>query len=360
MDDGVVLYADIAYPTVLQTGERAPGPFPVALEHTPYTSPLNTYFAQYGYVSVKVFARGSGKSGGSIQFYTDRDGEDGKAIIDWAAQLDGVDGTVGQFGCSYPGGLSLADAAAVGPDSPLKATVAMCTGLDVAREGFLAGGIITQSVEGIASLGMMMGDNAPTRQYFQDRMDEARRGGDAAYDNEFWSARLRLAWTEDIVNNGIPVLLWSGWDDCYAASALHTYSALQNAAQGRSICGPMRPDEPATPRYQIIHGDWEHGGGLDDGIVLAWFETWLKGVGTGLDTTSTPMHLFERGTNRYVNAAHYPAVSTYRPAGGQHEGDPALGAPDRRRHAVALHESAFGGGHHAIRPDERHSLRQFK
>src|SRR5918911_1233568 len=57
MDDGIVLQASVAYPTDPVTGRRAPGRFPVAIEHTPYvylSAPVTpiTYFAQHGYLSV--------------------------------------------------------------------------------------------------------------------------------------------------------------------------------------------------------------------------------------------------------------------------------------------------------------------
>src|SRR5262249_12439410 len=109
------------------------------------------------------------------------------------------------------------------------------------------------------------------------------------------------------------VLLWVGWGDIIEAGGLQTYAALQNASRNRTVYAPMRPHQPTTPRYQIIVGDWGHGGGLDDGIVLEWFETWLKGINTGIQHTNTPMHLAEQGTNRWINAAQYPPVSRYTP-----------------------------------------------
>jgi predicted acyl esterase len=312
MDDGVTLYADIAYPTDLTTGQRAPGSFPVALQHTPYIFPLDTYFTQYGYISVKVCARGGcSNSGGDVQYYTRRDGLDGKAIIDWAARLTGANGRVGQVGCSYPGGLSLADAAYAGPNSPLKATVAQCTGLNALVEGYLPGGIPSQSVAATGGLGLIMGGNSQTIQFFKDLAADTLAGGDTAYIRAFWQERLALTWTENIVANNIPILLWSGWQDVYTASSLQTYSSLQNAHAHRDINAPMRSHQPVTPRYQIIMGDWGHGGGLDDGIALEWLETWVRGVNTGLQSAPTTMHSIEKGTNRYINTTSYPTVNEY-------------------------------------------------
>jgi hypothetical protein len=73
----------------------------------------------------------------------------------------------------------------------------------------------------------------------------------------------------------------------------------------------MAADAPVDPRYQLIMGDWGHAQGLDAGVMLQWFETWLKGTGTGIGQTATPMHLFEVGTGRWINVAHYPLVDDY-------------------------------------------------
>jgi predicted acyl esterase len=141
MDDGVVLNASIAYPTDLASGRRARGPFPVVVEHMPYVQfavpvKVNPFFAEHGYISVQVRARGLGKSGGEVQFLSPREGLDGKAIIDWAAhRLEGSDGRVGLIGCSWPGAIAMTDAAAVGPGSPLKAVVAACSGMENMHRG---------------------------------------------------------------------------------------------------------------------------------------------------------------------------------------------------------------------------------
>jgi predicted acyl esterase len=74
MDDDGVLNANIAYPTDLKTGRRASGRFPVVVEHIPYVNlaapiNVNTYFAERGYISALVRARGLGKSGGEVQCF---------------------------------------------------------------------------------------------------------------------------------------------------------------------------------------------------------------------------------------------------------------------------------------------------
>jgi putative CocE/NonD family hydrolase len=47
--------------------------------------------------------------------------------------------------------------------------------------------------------------------------------------------------------------------------------------------------------------------GLDlDGLELAWFDHWLKGVDTGITDTSTPLHLYDLATGRWAEASRYP------------------------------------------------------
>mgnify|MGYP000895285678 CR=1 FL=1 len=142
MDDGAVLEARLAYPTDVKTGERSTEQFPVLVEFTPYEDSnreqlRHTFLTEHGYIVALVHPRGSGKSSGILEQFTSRDGLDGKAVVDWAAKLEGSNGKVGFFGASYPGALSLATAAKVGKDSLLKAVLAPASVLvrSIARHG---------------------------------------------------------------------------------------------------------------------------------------------------------------------------------------------------------------------------------
>jgi predicted acyl esterase len=168
MDDGVVLNASVAFPTDLQTGKRAPGRFPVVIEHMPYVQfaaavNVNTFFTQHGYIAVLVRARGLGKSGGEVQFLSPREGEDGKNIVNWAAKdLEGSDGRVAIVGCSWPGAIALTDAAHVGKNSPLKAVLAACSGLEnMPRQSWMSGGMPTMSFWSFDVRGASLTGNSP-------------------------------------------------------------------------------------------------------------------------------------------------------------------------------------------------------
>ncbi len=77
----------------------------------------------------------------------------------------------------------------------------------------------------------------------------------------------------------------------------------------------MRPGQPVTSRYQLIQGPWYHvtaGQGLSyhgldmDGLALAWFDHWLKGINTGITATKTPLHLEDLSSGRWYDASRYP------------------------------------------------------
>jgi predicted acyl esterase len=313
MEDGVLLRVTIGYPAVLGSGERAPGSFPVILQHSPYTDTPVRYLVEHGYIFVNVRARGTGASGGKVDFNGPRDRLDGVQIVDWVAhKLDGSNGIVGMYGCSYPGQLALADAASVGPNSPLKAVAALCAAGDYSHEIEIAGGIATPGIVVLPNIAESVGGSPETIAYFTALRDEILAGGDAAYHRQYWQDRLLTDESAArVVQNDIPVLLWAGWTDVVEKAELEMYANFQNTHAGRPVRGPMLPNQEATPRYQIILGEWGHGEGLDTGIVLQWFETWLKGVDTGIQDTPTPMHLFEQASNRWVNAKTYPLVPRY-------------------------------------------------
>ncbi|MBS0613394.1 MAG: CocE/NonD family hydrolase, partial [Proteobacteria bacterium] len=319
MDDGVVLNASIAYPTDPASGRRARGPFPVVVEHMPYVQfavpvKVNPFFAEHGYISVQVRARGLGKSDGAVQFLSPREGLDGKAIIEWAAhRLQGSDGRVGLIGCSWPGAIAMTDAAAVGPGSPLKAVVAACSGMEnMHRQSWLNAGLPTMSFWQFAELGPQLTGNSPAGQRFFKRFaDDVLSGGDMAHDGDYWRDRGRATLARRIVDNGVPMLLWAGWGDMVETGTVRAYVALQNAHAQRPLESPMEPGQRVTPRYQLIMGGWAHGQGLDMGVLLQWMDTWIKGVDTGIQNTPTPMHVFEPGSDRWLNLTGYPLVQQY-------------------------------------------------
>jgi predicted acyl esterase len=144
--------------------------------------------------------------------------------------------------------------------------------------------------------------------------DNIVAGGPQAYDGTYWQERTTTPqMAAKIVNNGIPALLWSGWKALDVTGSLELFSAFQNAATGRPVNASMTPGQKTSGKYQIIVGRGIHGQGLDQSLMLEWYDTWLKHVKTGMADTKTPAHVYETGSDRWVNAPSYPMTAKYTP-----------------------------------------------
>ena len=311
--DGETLVVSIGYPASLETGERAPGEFPVLLTQNPYLPTLvpDSFFVSQGYIFVVADVRGSGRSGGERGLFTERDALDGVDLVHWAAdELDGSNGVVGLTGCSYLGINQFFTAALVGPGSPLKAILPACA--SHSYEKYFVGGIPN------ANMPRFMGSLD-----FPEIYPDVVAGGELAYNGDYWQGHgtLDADVATQVVRNGIPALLWSGWAAAEAPPALELFTYLQNAMKDRPVfgsegfatSGPMRSWQQPSGRYQIVIGPGRHGQGIDKTIQLEWYDTWLKGQRTDIQWTSTPLHLYESASDRWVNAARYPIVARSTP-----------------------------------------------
>ncbi len=329
MNDGVVLVGDVIYPTDPATGRRASGKFPVLLTQNPYNCQTTegnvgaadnlgpgttgtTYFVDRGYIFASICVRGTGRSGGSWEFFGSREQQDGVALVNWAAQqLDGSNGVVGLTGCSYLGATQLFTAGALGPGSPVKEILPACWGAETYREPVFAGGMPTQSLNYFRSVTATMGGQPLA--FGTALAQEISDGGPRAYYDAWWQSRDARPMVSRIVRNGIPALMWSGWNDLFAQGAMELYAQFQNAYAGRPVDSQMAPGQRATGRYQIVVGPWAHATGIDQTIELRWFDTWLKGEATGMADTAAPMHLYQLGSANWINTNRYPMVTEYTP-----------------------------------------------
>ncbi|MET0387978.1 MAG: CocE/NonD family hydrolase [Polyangiales bacterium] len=299
MSDGAVLVGDVSYPTDLTTGTRATGSFPVILTLNPYGSgafgpQYGEIFVTHGYIFATVDVRGTSRSGGGPQeLFSPRDADDGAELVTWASKLEGADGRIGLQGCSQLGINQLETASRLGPDSPVKAMIPACPSGDFYRDTAFDNGVPSITAQAL--------------------VPDAAMGADTAYYREYWQLRDRVARAPTIARTGIPALLWSGWHEPGALGALELYTVLQNVRAGRPPAAPITSGQAVSGHYQVIIGDWAHGGGLDLGIELQWYDTWIKGIDTGLPiVTETPLHIAELGgTKRWLNARCYPMIERY-------------------------------------------------
>lgn len=339
MPDGRVLRGEVQNPIDRVTRKPAAGPFPILLSFTPYgksvTSPTNPYFVKRGYIGVAVDVAGTGGSEGKMELFSKLEAEDSKNIIDWAAALPRSNGKVGTTGLSYLAITQLFAAAAVGPNSPLKAIFPIASSVDPYRDLFVSGGLVNLE----SSLGLIVGyagvrTVTPVAERPWDLLDAFRLAfehgaqaipfeaqtamdvlveGERRFDGPYWQERAPGRVLTEIVKNDVAVHLVAGLYDVFQRGNALIYSGLQNAAAGRPVDAPMIPGQPVDPRFQMLFGPWDHGNqgaGLDlNALQLRWFDRWLKGQATGIDETSTPIHVIEPGGASY-HAASYPVETT--------------------------------------------------
>ncbi|MGR3867683.1 CocE/NonD family hydrolase [Streptomyces graminifolii] len=323
MDDGVKIAVEVVYPTDPATGARASGPFPVLLTQNPYgaqrSDPADsgTYFVQRGYIYVASAVRGTGNSGGQVDWFGSRQGKDGANLVDWAAHtLSGSNGKVGLDGCSYLGVNQWFTAAAVGRNSALKAITPFCTDSDFYNDLTADGGIPTPFVAGIAQAEPRGPEDDPATDPQSVTIAQQATGGSRSYDDAYWQSLDVQKLMPRIVANNIPALTEAGWNDLFPGGNLGAYVAAQNAYHHRPLTQPITSGEAVTGRYQAIVGPWTHGEHVNEetlqAIRLEWFDTWLKNAPTGMANTSTPLHLFENGANTWVDSAAWPLSSDAR------------------------------------------------
>ena len=322
MDDGVELVGDVMYPADPVTGQRAQGRFPVILSQTPYgcdSASTNSgfknapFFAQNGYILASVCVRGTGRSGGDFSLFGQREQLDGPEVVNWASsQLAGSNGSVGLLGGSYLGLNQFFTQGRIGSPTPVKAMLPECAGAELYRETYFSGGMPTQTANFPRNLGTIVGPRAGA--FGIPLAKEIQQGGDAAYDRDFWTSRTAGNYAKSIADAGVPVLLWTSWDDIYTESAQSMYAALQNTFAGRPASAPMEPGQRTTNRYQIMISPGGHCAGEDRTVELEWMDTWLKGKPTRFSTAgTTPMHVYQQGSGTWVNTADYPMVQHYTP-----------------------------------------------
>jgi hypothetical protein len=346
--DGTRLHVSVSFPTDPRTGHAAPGPFPVLLTQTPYGAGLDaiangasgglvgasSYLVARGYIGVEMDVRGTGASDGTFGLFDPVQAQDGALITHWAAKLPHANGEVGLFGPSYLGIDQFGTAVDAGPGSPIKAMFPIVSSTELYRDIVAAGGVpqiefnlpyelalvpglnlVNPILEGgptvVSALGQHLAAMLTTA---IPQIANIASGGSQAYDGPYWQARSPISYLRQIVADKIPAFLVGGWFDLFQRGEPLNYSGFQNAYRHRPVLAPMRPHQPVTGRYQLIDAPVYHATtgsvsyrGLDlNGLELAWFDRWLKGIPTGIDRTKTPLHVYDLGTSTYREASRYP------------------------------------------------------
>ncbi len=291
MPDGVQLAAVLVRPD-------AEGKFPAIMSYNPYRwltqikdSSSETeynhrwhgpsYFAERGYAVIYFDVRGTGNSGGSSQdIYSDQERKDAYDMVEWIAAQPWCDGNVGMWGMSYGGVVQWQ----VGVQNPphLKTLVVGSSNDDVYLDWTYPGGSLRPYMFDTFSPFMTANNFAPPdveivgeawNDLWKERLEKSVPWGIGFISHQehgrYWRDR---SLQPDYSRIKVPVMLWSGWADCYPTPILRAFSNLR--VPKKVIVGPWGhywPEE-ALPGPQI-DGRWE---------LLKWFDQWLKGINTGV------------------------------------------------------------------------------
>lgn len=301
MRDGCRLSARIWLPNELSSTVA-----PAVLELIPYRKrdgtrgrdePMHSFFADNGYVAVRVDMRGSGESEGLMtDEYLAQEQEDALDVIAWIAAQAWCTGAVGMMGKSW-GGFNSLQVAALRPPA-LKAIITVYSTDDRFRDDIHFMG------------GCLLNDNlwwGSIMMAYQARPQDPKIAGEGWRQN--WMERLRALpffpaiwaghqsydayWRHGSVQEDwsaikVPVMAVGGWADSYTNAVPRLLANLQVPRRG--IIGPWGHVYPqdGVPGPAI--------GFLQE--ALRWWDHWLKGAPTGV--TEEPMLL------AYVNDADLP------------------------------------------------------
>jgi putative CocE/NonD family hydrolase len=283
--DGTKLSADLIRPD-------ADGRFPAIIEYIPYRKDDLTqggydnhyYFAERGFVGVRLDVRGTGSSEGvNTDEYMPIEQQDGVDAVEWCARQPWSNGRVGMFGTSY-GGFTCIQVAMHRPPH-LKAIVPMYATDDRYTDDchYTPGGNMRLYYDVGTYGGSMAAMNAlpPVAEYagphwaalWKQRLEENQpyllTWLKNQVDGPYWrAASLRPGY--DRVT--CPVFLIGGWRDGYASTMLRTYTHLQTPK--KLLMGPWvhaRPNVSVPgPRIDYLKE------------VVRFFAHWLRDEDTGI------------------------------------------------------------------------------
>ncbi len=292
---------------------------PAILEYIPYRKrdgtrsrdePMHGYFAQHGYVAVRVDMRGSGDSDGLLEDeYLQRELDDAVEVIDWLSRQPWCNGRVGMMGKSW-GGFNALQVAALRPPA-LKAILTVCSTDDRYADDihYMGGCLLNDNLWwGAIMLAYQARPPDPAiradwRERWLERLDAM----------PFWPAlwlrhqRRDGYWRHGSVNEDFaaiqcPVFAVSGWADAYT-------NAIPRLLEGLKV-----------PRLGLI-GPWAHlyphDGKPGPAIgfcqeAVRWWDHWLNDAGA-LDQPMLRAFIEEGEENRalapgrFVGEAQWPS-----------------------------------------------------
>ncbi|MFP5116208.1 CocE/NonD family hydrolase [Bacillaceae bacterium C204] len=351
MRDGVILFADVYRP-------NEKGTFPILLTRLPYSKDLPHYSHRYldtnrlvenGFVVIFQDVRGRFQSEGDFQSFR-QEAEDGYDTIEWAAALPYSTGKVGMFGMSYYGYTQLLAAT---KKPPHLAAIFPAMTLNDQRNGasfrngvYQPGFTETWSLESIApDLLRRKYENPQERSNALRKLANQLNRIDELYHfapiNQ-WSPLKELDiadyffeelshpledeayWRKSSITDKyeyltLPAFHLGGWYDCFIGPTLTNYQEMTKAnihtgQHQKLMVGPWGHGDFSSVQGEGsfgVHasGDWID---LEQNITdlhIRWFNHWLKGMATGLET-EPPVKIFLMGINQWRDEWEWPLERT--------------------------------------------------
>lgn len=307
MSDGVTLAADLFMP-------EAEGRFPAVFEYLPYRKDdrvaarwnAHHYFAERGFVGLRVDMRGTGGSEGlALDEYLPQEQLDGCEVIEWASRQAWCNGNVGMWGTSY-GGFNALQVAMRRPPA-LKAIVPHAATDDRYNCDVHYNGGCLQGIDQVEYPGWMLPMNAAPAYPEYAGGDWAahwleRLEGNPPWildwlrhqvEDDYW---LQGSLKTDYASIQCAVLNLGGWQDGYPDAIFRMLEHLE--APNRAIVGPWQHSRPndAYPEPRINH--------LHE--MTRFFAQHLRGEETGImDEPQLAMYV-QRGARPNAFQPHMP------------------------------------------------------
>lgn len=286
LKDGTRLSAKIWRPKDL-IGKK----YPVILEYIPYRKTDGThvrdalthpYFAERGYVCLRVDIRGNGDSEGLLfDEYTKTELDDAEEVIAWAASQTWSNGCVGMMGISW-GGFNSLQVATRNPKA-LKAIITLCSTVNRYTDDIhYKGGCLLNENLGWGATMLSYSSRPPDplfvgakwKERWLERLNNQPHLSPTWLEHqsrdEYWK---HGSICEDYSKIEVPTLAIGGWGDAYKNAVPALLENLKCPRKG--IVGPWVHKYPhfAIPEPRI--------GFLQE--ALRWWDRWLKGIDNGVE-----------------------------------------------------------------------------
>jgi len=328
MRDGVKLSSNIFRPA--GTRER----FPVIVTRSPYQTAIGfqkrlsdeaKFYAQRGYVYILQDCRGKNDSEGEYHPFFD-DPIDGFDTLLWCNHQEWSNGIIGTIGASYRAWNQWGTAALHPPG--LRAMISIVALPDpVLNVPFQNGALVLWMSEWLAGVEGKKNTDTSVYDYLEyfhhlplatldrkfGRQSKIWKNWiDHPSADEYWKKSFYMDKYDQI---DVPALHISGWYDDDVIGTHINYTKMREKA----------PSEKARKNQKLIIGPWPHRvnltrrlGPIDfgdtsiidlQGIKLAWFDYWLKGIPTGI-VDEPRISIFVMGKNEWRKAEDWPLPGT--------------------------------------------------